>query len=165
MKLRSLLETDYAVDFKSAVAAYVNNNDLAGLYKSHNEIPASCKYVGNAYHIFPVTGPELTFFLKEGKFVYKINKPILSWSKTMTGLTEAYYNLSTDDPSKFKHALILKAKLSLSNVIVDITKFVKQYANYEAEQEVVTTNFLSGTVVNHLVDGYIVNNKPQKYQQ
>ena len=91
----------------------------------------------------------------------------------MTGLTEAYYNLSTDDPSKFKHALILKTKLSLPNVVVDITKFAKQYPNtisstqyadYAREEEIVTINFLKGTIINGLVDGYIINHEPKKYK-
>ena len=173
MKLRSLLEINRPIDFQSAILAYVNNNDPNELYKVYTQIPSTLKFTGSAYHIFPVTGPELTFFLKEGKFVYKINKSILSWSKTMAGLTEAYYNLSTDNPSKFKHALILKTRLSPSNVIVDITKFAKQYPNgisstqyadYIREEEVVTVNFLKGTIINGLVDGYIINHEPKKYE-
>lgn len=173
MKLRSLLETNRTTDFQSAISAYVNNNDPKELYKIHTQVPTALKFTGTAYHIFPVTGPELTFFLKEGKFVYKSSKSLLSWSKTMAGLTEAYYNLSADDPSKFKHALILKTRLSTSNVVVDITKFAKQYPNaisstqyadFIKEEEIVTVNFLKGTIINGLVDGYIINHEPKKYE-
>lgn len=165
IKLKNLLKEDY----KQVVASYVNDFEDRGLSKIKNEVPADLKYEGPAFHLCPLPKKSVLAIL-EGKSVPYPPKKVLSWAKTMEGLTEAYYNLSQDFPSKYAHGVIIKRKITKDQSIVDVEAFADmhpdiisdtQYADYALEEEVVTTNFLT-TITKQMLDGYILDGEPKK---
>ena len=165
IKLKNLLTEDY----KQVVASYVNDFEDHGLLKIKNEVPADLKYQGLAYHLCPLSKKSILDILN-GKTIPYPSKKILSWAKTMKGLTEAYYNLSQDFSAKYAHGVIIKGRIARDQSIVDVVSFATahpdsisntQYADYISEEEVITINFLT-TINKKMLDGYILNGEPKQ---
>lgn len=165
IRLKDILKED----FTQVVATYVNNLQDKGLINIKDQIPDNLKYVGVAYHVCPFSKKDVQAVV-EGKTISYPAKKILSWSKSMKGLSQAVYNLQADFPGKFNNALIIKQKITKDKCIVDVTAFATQYedmisdtqyADYEKEEEVITVNFLT-TISKKMVDGYILNGKASK---
>jgi hypothetical protein len=165
IKLKDILKED----FKQVVATYVNNFQDKGLVSVKDQIPNNLKYAGIAYHICPFSKKDIQAVINGETISYPAKK-ILSWSKSIKGLTNTLHNLQTDSPGKFNNALIIKQKITKDKCIVDIPAFAAeyegiisntQYANYKEEEEVITVNFLT-TISKDMVDGYVLNGKATK---
>lgn len=165
IKLKNLLKEDY----KQVIASYVNDFKDRGLSKIKNAVPADLKYEGPAFHLCTLPKKSVLAIL-EGKSIPYPPKKVLSWAKTIEGLSEAYYNLSQDFPSKYAHGVIIKGKITKDQCIVDVGAFADtypdivsdtQYADYALEEEVITMNLLT-TINKGMLDGYILDGKPKQ---
>lgn len=163
IQLKHLLNEDYI----QVVANYVNDFEDTGLLKVKSKIPDDLKYQGPAYHLCTLPKKHVLAVL-EGKSIPYPTKKVLSWAKTIEGLTEAYYNLSADFPSKYQHGVIIKGVIPKDKCIVDVGAFADtypdiisdtQYADYALEEEVVTINFLT-TISKNMLDGYVLDSEP-----
>jgi len=130
--------------------------------------PNNLKYSGTAYRIIKCSKKDVSFILSGGSF--KEKGKILSFAKSLEGITQVYYNFENDNPGHFKNAIVIKKNIDNNNCIIDITKFNKVYgtihsgySNYEDEDEVICKNdFLNISlkdVFAYHLDGKIIKNK------
>ena len=142
----------------SLVKAYVNNFDKKTLKKlSEITIPEDLSYQGTVFRIINLNKKKLDNLLLG--LTLEIKQEIVSYSKTMKGITQVYYNLKNDNENAFKNCVILKGTLSKKDSIIDIVKFDLKYPNqihsgftsYKEEQEVIGRNIFKNIEKKNIV--------------
>ena len=133
-------------------------------------IPTNLKYSGPAYTFIAFSKKAVETFLQTNTPLYLSKKLIRSWSRTTTGLAEAWYNLSADKPDAYSNGIVVKRNIQLNECIIYVPYFAAkyknkisstQYADYVREQEIICINDLT-TVDSSMVDGYCIDNKFHK---
>ncbi len=142
-----------------AIIKYVNENQItASLFD--DSIPVDLKTSGTFFRLLKFPSSTVKQIRSGKEFKLKSRK-LSSWSKNRKGVEEVYFGSPTN------YAVVIKMKIPINSVIVDVQKFAKRfpntihkgYTNYLDEAEVIVKGS-PAKITKDMVDLYIIKGEP-----
>ena len=142
------------------VDAHKVSNELLNI-----TVPDNLKYSGVVRRLIKVTNTQLKEVLNGG-VINNSKRSWASYSKTMKGLTEFYYNATTDLEGYDKCSIVIITKMQKKDCIIDVERFAKLYpklftgsfSNFMNEAEVIGKNLVPQITLKDL-DAYCIKGK------